>query len=605
MKGLKNKIIFSVVFLFIGVVLCAGCGLPNGSSAQTPGAENTVLPGTDPTPSYSYDAETVNEKDTARNTVPFEEMAYERPDIGAMAEQIYDISQNLDSYGDMEELENAMEDVDDIYYKFQTMGIIAIIHSLIDRSDDYWLGEELYMTKNQFRISQSMLDLYKALHESSFKSSIEEQWTPNYFEDIGEADFITDETQPLYMREAELINEYNEMITTSSIEYDSTEYTYSGLLGITDLDTYTGALKKWYEEYNIVFGNMYIELVGIRNRIAHELGYENYFDMSFNNVHSEYDTASVETYVSDIAEYFSPVYEEIVSKGRYYPDIDMDYNEFYGLLREALDSMSVGFAEPLEFMTEYGLCDYEPLPDKQNGAYTLYIADYDAPFIVCSYAGDFRSINTFVHEFGHFFDYYTNRGPSVSSRDKQEVASQAMELLFSNYFYQYFGADAGYMMQYDSLFDAFITFPEQASYTSFEIRAYEYPEGGLTVDILNDIYREECNNFGIDVIPFGNDMLYRYNWVTVPHIYASPFYTLSYATSQDVSLQIWELSAEGEQPAVAAYEAIVGSGGSGFLESIKDAGLVSPIEPGRIKEIADSANRLIIEDGLYNYGAAA
>jgi oligoendopeptidase F len=108
--------------------------------------------------------------------------------------------------------------------------------------------------------------------------------------------------------------------------------------------------------------------------------------------------------------------------------------------------------------------------------------------------------------------------------------------------------------------DTYATILRQAFFALFERQAHEMVQQGATVDELAAAYRDNLH------IQFGGTIEvsdeFRWEWVSIPHIYNVPFYVYAYAFGQLLVLSLYrQYKTEGEafKP---RYLKILSAGGS-------------------------------------------
>ncbi len=610
-KRAKYKLTALLLAGVFAAVLFCGCGIvaPYEAESTYPAGESSSLEdklaGQSPVQDDGAgQAAEDGEEPQELRTVHFDDMVYERPDVDRLVERLYEIIAVVGETDSFEEVDEITDEATDILMDFNTAFSLAAIHSELDKTDEYWLEEYNYVMENYAAIELCYTDLYIALYNSAFRSQIEDEWDIDYFTDFDEMDMVNETTSKLLEEEAALVAQYIENISTDTVLYGGEELSYADIWAMDDYVAMLDALELWYASYNGEYGQIYIDLVKIRQQLAAEYGYDNYVDMSFDNYASEYSASMMEEYFADVKEYIVPLYTYQVEIGFFYqPEVDMDYDDFMGFARKNLMKLSSEFGESYDYMMEYGLCDFLPSQYKVSGAATRYIANYDAPFVMGSYASDLNSIRGFFHEFGHFHNMHLYGAATGASLDTDEIFSQAVELMSINMFPYYFGGETGYMMMHDSLASVFAKIPEESFYADFEREVYLMDPDELTVDRLNSLFEQKNAEYGMDFVAIPGYV--QYDWVSMTHIYEVPFYTFSYVTSVDAALQIWEQSLTDQQAAMDIFDALQeGALEYDFVENVENAGLVSPFAPGRVQELARMIEEYIIEEKLYDAMAA-
>jgi oligoendopeptidase F len=114
--------------------------------------------------------------------------------------------------------------------------------------------------------------------------------------------------------------------------------------------------------------------------------------------------------------------------------------------------------------------------------------------------------------------------------------------------------------------DAYATIMRQSQFALFERQAHEMVLQGAAVDELSEAYlRNLHDQFGA-AIEVSEE--FRWEWVSIPHIYLTPFYVYAYAFGQLLVLSLYQqFKVEGEafKP---RYLKILAAGGSQAPEKI-------------------------------------
>ena len=118
-------------------------------------------------------------------------------------------------------------------------------------------------------------------------------------------------------------------------------------------------------------------------------------------------------------------------------------------------------------------------------------------------------------------------------------------------------------MRRDLLFrqvdDAYATIQRQAFFALFENQAHEMVQQGASVDEICDAYMENLRTQFGDAVEVSDE--FRWEWVSIPHIYHMPFYVYAYAFGQLLVLSLYQQYKEGE-PSSRATWSILAAGGS-------------------------------------------
>ncbi len=226
--------------------------------------------------------------------------------------------------------------------------------------------------------------------------------------------------------------------------------------------------------------------------------------------------------------------------------------------------------------------DAHPRPGKRPGAY-MNGHVYDVhPFVLMNYNGNYESVSTLAHEWGHALHSYLanscqpfhNAGYSIFTA---EVASTFQEALLLDRMLQ--RADTAQERIFflgHALEGLRGTFFRQTMFAEFELAIHEAVEHGeaLSGDRLTDMYAELLRRYhghdeGIVVI----DDAYTVEWAYIPHFYYN-FYVYQYATSVAASALLSERVIAGEVGEVERYLDLLRAGGSDYpYDLMKDAGV--------------------------------
>lgn len=608
MRQSGRKLIYALTALLLCAALLGGCWISfwlTASDIESLVLEAQALPAPEPQmpgPAQTPEATPAQQqKEPARPPGPtrptpthFADMAYVRPDASAIVAQAEALLAKLAIAGDAAALKSEYDAFEAACDGFSGMYALAMIHASMDRSDAYWVEEERVLLELQPAVAKAASDVMRALYASSLRNEIEADWDPDFFTYIEEFAFITEETKPLFEREAALLSEYRDRMATCAVAFEGKQMTYQDIYALEDYAAWERGSKLWYEAYNVEFVERYIEMVKVRNEIARTLGFGNYAEFAFRTERRDYTPDMARMLLADIQKELVPLLRQLQRFGRYRPQCDMAFQDFSEFMQDTLFALDLALSEAFNAMLEYGLYDLEPRAYKEQGAFTMYIRAYELPFILGSYTGDLYSMSMVAHEFGHFYsDFATMKTPGAYV-DTAELHSQAMELLVANHFADAFQEQFAYQMCYDTLYNAFVTLAGQVYYTAMELNIYALDENALTVDALNSIAYEACARYGMDNY---FEEFARYDWVTLPHIMERPFSTLGYATSVSAAIELWELSLQNEAEALAIYDTLIHRApGVDFLALLRQAGLKSPFDADRIGELYAWAEKYLLDE---------
>lgn len=518
-----------------------------------------------------------------RNLVPFDEMEYLRPDMSAISADFDAVNDALDG-GDIDAVSDALDACYLDYYNFDTMYTIADIRSCQDVYDSYYADEVSWCGESFAAVQQKMEDMFYACAASDLAQELEE----NYFWE-GFTDDYSDRSQSYYndaavelmQRESALVSEYRALAAESAASLGET----------SGVGSYMQTIQN-YEKYNEDFARIYIELVRVRQELAAQFGMD-YEQMQYSfYFERDYTPEQAAQYVADIRSYMVPVYEEVMEASPY-DDIYYDYldeDELLGVLGSVTELMGGDVKAAFDFMTKYELCDVSLNSSKAAMSFQTYLSNYEAPFLFLDPYGDTEDILTLSHEFGHYVDAFVNYNASETI-DMSECYSQAMEYLALGYYDEVLGEDEADNLRRMKLLDTLDLYVQQTSFAEFESTVYSMDPDQLSAEVLNDLSLQLARDYGY--CDESRAKYYAMSWSDISHFFEYPFYVITYPVSNDIAMQIYELSQDGGTAGLDKYNELLSREYTGFLDNIEEAGFTSPFESGRVQRVADDMRLLM------------
>jgi oligoendopeptidase F len=112
----------------------------------------------------------------------------------------------------------------------------------------------------------------------------------------------------------------------------------------------------------------------------------------------------------------------------------------------------------------------------------------------------------------------------------------------------------------------------QAQFAIFERQAHELVQNGATVDELSNAYLENLHHQFGDAVEVSDE--FRWEWVSVPHIYQTPFYVYAYTFGQLLVLSLYQQYKMEGNDFKPRYINLLSAGGSKSPDKIlSDAGI--------------------------------
>ncbi|MEN6410559.1 MAG: M3 family metallopeptidase, partial [Anaerolineaceae bacterium] len=120
--------------------------------------------------------------------------------------------------------------------------------------------------------------------------------------------------------------------------------------------------------------------------------------------------------------------------------------------------------------------------------------------------------------------------------------------------------------------DSYATIQRQAFFALFERKAHEMIQNGASVDEVSQAYLDNLREQFGDSTDVSDE--FRWEWVSIPHIFSVPFYVYAYTFGQLLVLALYrQFKAEGES-FKPRYRTILAAGGSKApVELLAEAGI--------------------------------
>jgi oligoendopeptidase F len=176
-----------------------------------------------------------------------------------------------------------------------------------------------------------------------------------------------------------------------------------------------------------------------------------------------------------------------------------------------------------------------------------------------------------AHELGHAIHSMLASGHSVltfhSSLPLAETASTFGEMMLVD---RMLAEETDENVRRDLLFrqidNDYATIMRQAYFALFEREAHRMIQEGATVEELANAYLENLREQFGEAVELSDE--FRWEWISIPHIYSVPFYVYAYSFGQLLVLALYRQFKEEGDSFKPRYVQILSAGGSDSPERI-------------------------------------
>lgn len=497
-----------------------------------------------------------------------------------------------------DKLLDLFEYMQEYYYSIHTMRLLSEFEyykdtTNVNNKDEYEYNIKLY---NKV-LASYMLTSYKLVYEGKLKDFLQSNLSEEDLEYIlTEAKKYTEEYTSILSKISELQNEYLNLSNTVKV-YDTMfrmQLTmreilekYNGRLDIFSYGVYKNTINSYYTNYANEAAVIYGELIGEYKKLARLNGYDDLEEyINYENYEREYTDTDIMCYEEYVKKYIVPLqrklkngitstHETIYENYNKTSDAIEKYKEYY---EEYFKEVSPDMYEAYEYLNEFNLIYLGYNENQANMSFTTVIPEYDLPYIFINCNNKLSDLNTFIHEFGHFYSYYISDTYSLhSDPDYTEIISQANELLFEDKYYKEMFPNGYETLMKFKIVEKLDNIIESAIQYKFQREAFKLDE--INYDTLSTLYRKIFYEFSYSMGNLEGFIKPEDYWALYSHSFVAPLYYLSYGVSTLPALEIYSVSLEKRENGIEVFNTIAKYDyDTTFISALMDSGLYSPFE---------------------------
>ena len=266
------------------------------------------------------------------------------------------------------------------------------------------------------------------------------------------------------------------------------------------------------------------------------------------------------------------IYAPVVKTDRKY-----DFDQAAAMVFDAFQRFEPKVADLARRVLDQSHLDSEVRRGKMTGAFCATVAPEITPWVLVNFQGRPDDVATMAHELGHAIHSQLAAEHNLftfhPTLPLAETASTFGEMMLLD---RLLATEKDPSVRQTLLFrqvdDAYATVMRQAQFALFERQAHDMVQKGATVDELSEAYGANLRSQFGEAVEVSDE--FRWEWVSVPHIYKTPFYVYAYTFGQLLVFSLYQqYKAEGDS-FKPRYLRLLSAGGSKPPEKIlSDAGV--------------------------------
>ncbi|HTE28128.1 M3 family oligoendopeptidase [Flavitalea sp.] len=463
--------------------------------------------------------------------------------------------------------------------------------------------------------------LNRKLVESPLTSKLEQEKYFTYLRSVKKSiELFREENIPIQAELSVLQQQYGVISGKITIEVEGKEYTLqqaAKFLESHDRKLRESVYRKINERRLVdqkPLGDLFTTLVGKRDLLAKNAGFQNYRDYKFKELgRFDYSKEDCYQFHESVKKHILPLVDLVYKNKKKQLGLETlrpwdleaqpegieplrPFKTGEELLEKTIACFSKlrpFFADCLKQMHDMKHLDLDSRKGKAPGGYNCPLAESGAPFIFMNAAGQMSDVTTMVHEGGHAVHSFLSHSLELSSfkeypMEIAEVASMAMELFTLDYLDVFLDNPEDIKRATERQLERVLTiFPWIATIDKFQHWIYENPN--YTQDDLTSAWIRILEEFSSSEVEFSGLENYRASsWQRQLHLFEVPFYYIEYGIAQLGAIGLWMQFKNNKEKALDNYMKALKLGGTKTLpELYRAAGLVFDFSPDHIRELTE------------------
>ena len=261
---------------------------------------------------------------------------------------------------------------------------------------------------------------------------------------------------------------------------------------------------------------------------------------------------------------------------------EVPYEDAVELVLDTFKRFDPDFASKAQRVFDDNHIDSEVRKGKRSGAFCATVLPSVTPYVLVNYTNKVRDVATIAHELGHAVHSMMAEDHSIltqhSSLPLAETASVFAEMVMND---QLLAEEKEPLVRREilaaSVDDIYATVMRQAYFVIFEQTAHQAILENASPQELDRLYLENLQEQFGDSVEVSEE--FQYEWISIPHIYHTPFYCYAYSFGQLLVLSLYRRYQQEGDAFKPGYLKMLAYGGAARPQAILEGAGIDMTDP--------------------------